>query len=141
MEIREQGEVFIDTLLIGPSDPSEIEENHDIPDEEDFEDDGSHFTTKTVNDAAATDIYGNLETPPNDEDAAELESQIVKPTQNPRNPPPEIAVPSDARETVTQQILHPNNAQEPTLTSTSPNGTIPKSRSLCQGSTLWNCSL
>ena len=44
MEIREPGEVFIDTLLIGPSDASEIEENHDIPDEEDFKDDGSHFT-------------------------------------------------------------------------------------------------
>ena len=68
--------------------------------------------------------------PPIDEDAAELESQIDEPTQNPRNPPPEIAVPVDARETVTQQILHPNNAQEPTPPSTSPNGTIPKSRSL-----------
>ena len=130
MEIRKLGEVFIDTLLIGPSDPSEIEENHDIPDEEDFEDDGSHFMTKTVDDATATDIYGDLETPPIDEDAAELESQIVEPTQNPHNPPPEMAIPADARGTVTQQILHPNNAQEPTPQSTSPNGTIPKSRSL-----------
>ena len=120
MEICEPGEVFIDTLLIGPSDVSEIEENHNIPDEEDFEDDGSHFTTGTVDDAASTDIYGNLETPPIDEDAAELESQIDKPTQNPRNPPPEIAIPADARGTVTQQILHPNNAQKPTPPSTSP---------------------
>ena len=63
MEIREPGEVFLDTLLIGPSDVSEIEENHDIPDEEDFEDDGSHFTTETVDDATATDIYGNLAGP------------------------------------------------------------------------------
>ena len=87
MEIRELGELFIDTLLIGPSDASEIEENHDVPDEEDFEDDRSHFTTETVDDATATDIYGNLETPPTDEDAAELASQIDEPTQNPRNPP------------------------------------------------------
>ena len=72
MEIREPGEVFIDTLLIGPSDASEIEENHDVTDKEDFEDDGSHFTTETVNQASSTDIYGNLETPPIDEDAAEL---------------------------------------------------------------------
>ena len=56
MEIREPGEVFIDTLLIGPSDASEIEENHDVPDEEDFEDDGSHFTTNTVDDDTAMDI-------------------------------------------------------------------------------------
>ena len=120
MEFPEPGEVFIDTLLIGPSDASEIEENHDVPNEEDFEDDGSHFTTETVDDATATDIYGNLETPPIDEDAAELASQIDEPTQNTRNPPPEIAIPADARGTVTQQILHPNNAQEPTPPSTSP---------------------
>ena len=88
MEIREPGEVFIDTLLIGPSDASEIAENHDVPDKEDFEDDRSHFTTETVDDAAATDIYGNLETPPIDEDAVELANQIDEPTQNPRNPPP-----------------------------------------------------
>ena len=67
MEIRGHGKVFIDILLIGPSDVSEIEENHDIPDEEDFEDDGSHFTTETVEDITATDIYGNLEGPPIDE--------------------------------------------------------------------------
>ena len=109
--IREPGKVFIDTLLIGPSDASKIEGNPGIPNEEDFEDDGSHFTTKTVDDAAATDIYGNLETPPIDEDAAELANQIDKPTQNPRNPPPEIAIPADAGGTFTQQILHPNNAQ------------------------------
>ena len=132
MEIREPGEVFIDTLLIGPSDASEIAENHDVPDEEYFKDDGSHFTTETVDDAEATDIYGNLETPPIDEDVAELANQIDEPTQNPRNPPPEIAIPADAGGTVTQQILHPNNAQEPTPPSTSPNGTIPKSRSLAQ---------
>ena len=48
MEIRGQGEVFLDILLIGLLDASKIEENHDIPDEEDFEDDGSHFTTETV---------------------------------------------------------------------------------------------
>jgi len=87
MEIREPGEVFIAILLIGPSDASEIEENHDIPDEEDFEDDGSHFTTETVDDITATDIYGNLAGPPIDEDAAELESQIDEPKRNPRNPP------------------------------------------------------
>ena len=130
MEIRGHGEVFIDTILIGPSDAFEIEENHDIPDEEDFEDDGSHFTTETVDDATATDIYGNLEGPPIDEDASELEIQIDEPTPNPRNPPPEIAIPADARETVTQQILQPNNAQETSSPSISPNGTIPKSRSL-----------
>ena len=39
MEIRKPGEVFLDTLLIGPSDASKIAENHDVPDEEDFEDD------------------------------------------------------------------------------------------------------
>ena len=88
MGIRKPGKVFIDTLLIGPSDASEIEENHDVLDEEDFEDDGSHFTTKTVDNAAATDIYGNLEGHPINKDAAELESQIDEPTQNPRNPPP-----------------------------------------------------
>ena len=134
MEICEPGEVFIDTLLIGPSDASKIEENHDknhdVPDKENFEDDGSHFTAETVEDITATDIYGNLAGPPIDEDAAELKSQIDEPTQNPRNPPPEIAIPADARGTVTQQILRPNNAQEPTPQSTSPNGTIPKSRSL-----------
>ena len=83
-----------------------------------------------MEDITATDIYGNLAGPPIDEDAAELESQIDELTQNPRKPPPEIAIPADARETVTQQILHPNNAQESTPPSTSPNGTIPKSRSL-----------
>ena len=111
MEIYDPGKVFIDTLLIRPSDASEIAENNDVPDEEDFEDDGSHFTTETVDDAAATDIYGNLETPPIDEDATELANQIDKPTQNPRNPPPEIAILADARVTITQQILQPNNAQ------------------------------
>ena len=89
MEIHGHGEVFLDILLIGLSDVPEIDENHDIPDEEDLEDDESHFTTETVDDATATDIYGNLEGPPIDEDAAELESQIDEPTQNPRNPPPE----------------------------------------------------
>ena len=74
MEILKPGEVFIDTLLIGPSDASEIAENHDVPDKEDFKDDGSNFTTETVDDAEATDIYGNLAGPPIDEDAAELES-------------------------------------------------------------------
>ena len=88
MEIHGHGEVFIDILLIGPSDASEIEENHDIPNEEDFKDDGSHFTTETVDDAPAADIYDNLASPPIDEDAAEVESQIDEPTQNPRNPPP-----------------------------------------------------
>ena len=117
MEICEPSEVFINTLLIGPSDASEIEENHDVPNEDD---------------AAATDIYGNLETPPIDEDAAKLASQINKSTQNPRNPPPEIAIPADAKGTVTHQILHPNNAQELTPPSTSPNGIISKSRSLAQ---------
>ena len=130
MEICEPGEVFIDTLLIGPSDASKIAENHNVPDEEDFEDDGSHFTTVTVDDAAATDIYGNLETPPIDEDVAELANQIDEPTQNTRNPPPEMAIPADAGGTATQQILHTYNAQEPTPPSTSPNGKIQKSRSL-----------
>ena len=130
MENREPGEVFLDNLLIGVSDVSEIDENHDVPDEEDFEDDGSQFTTQTVEDITATDIYGNLETPPIDEDMAELASQIDKPTQNPRNPPPGIAIPADARGTVTQQILQPKNAQETSSPSISPNGTIPKSRSL-----------
>ena len=80
MEIREPGKVFIDTLLIGPSDASEIAENHDVPNEEDFEDNGSHFMTKTVDDAAETDIYGNLETPLIDEDAVELANQTDEPT-------------------------------------------------------------
>ena len=39
MEMCEPGKVFIDTLLIGPSDASEIAENHDDPDEEDVKDD------------------------------------------------------------------------------------------------------
>jgi len=88
MEIREPGEVFLDNLLIGVSDVPEIDENHDVPDEEDFEDDGSQFTTETVEDITATDIYGNLGGPPIDEDAAEVEIQIYEPTPNPRNPPP-----------------------------------------------------
>ena len=87
MENREPGEVFLDNLLIGVSDVPEIDENHDVPDEEDFEDDGSQFTTQTVEDITATDIYGNLGGPPIDEDASEVESQIDEPTQNLRNPP------------------------------------------------------
>ena len=118
MECREPGKVFVDTLLNGPSDVSEIAENHDVPDEEDFKDDGSQFTTETVDDAMATNIYGNPETPPDNEDTAELANQIDKPTQNPRTPPPKIAIPAEAGGIVTQPILHPNNAQEPTPPST-----------------------
>ena len=40
MEIREPGEVFCDNLRIGVSEVPEIDENHDVPDKEDFEDDG-----------------------------------------------------------------------------------------------------
>ena len=89
------------------TDASKIAENHDVPNKEDFEDNGSHFTTKTVDDAAATDIYGNLETPQIDEDAAELASQIDEPMQNPRNPPPEIAILADAGGTVTSKSYIP----------------------------------
>ena len=41
-----------------------------------------------VDDAAVADIYGNLETPPINEDVAELASQINKPTQNPQKNSP-----------------------------------------------------
>ena len=113
MEESDPGEVFIDTLLTGPSDEPEFADNQDVPDDEDFDDDGSQFTTDTVDDAAATDIYGNLEMPPGDEDAAEPANQNCEHTQIPSLPPPEIALPAEAGGIDAQPILHPNNAQEP----------------------------
>ena len=102
------------------SDEPEFTENQDVPDDEDFDDDESQFTTYTVDDAAATDIYGNTETPPGNEEAAESPNQNDKHTQIPSVPPPEIALPAEAGGIDTQPILHPNNDQEPTLLSTSP---------------------
>jgi len=91
MEYRECGEVFLDNLLTGPPDAPENNENHDVPDAEDFDDDASYFTTMSVDDALDTDLFGNLETPPDDEDAAEPANQIDQSTPNSENDTEQIA--------------------------------------------------
>jgi len=62
-----------------------------VLDAEDFDDDASNFTTMSVDEALATDIYGNLETPPDHEDAAEPANQIDQPTPNFENDTAQIA--------------------------------------------------
>ena len=124
----------MDTLLTGPTDARKNTENHDVPDAKDFDEDASNFTTMSVDDALATDILGNLETPPNDEDAAEPANQIDQSTQNFENDTEQIAqnpIPAEVGRIAALPLQPPNIPPEPTPTSTAPMGpTIPKSRSL-----------
>ena len=61
------GEIFIDNIVAGRIEIDQNTENHDIPDNEDFDDDASCLTTGTVDSINATDIYGNNGTGPGDE--------------------------------------------------------------------------
>jgi len=105
-----------------------------VLDAEGFDDDASNFTTMSVNDAVATDIFGNLETPPDDEDAAEPANQIDQSTPNFENDTEQIAqnpIPAEVGGIAALPLQPPNIPPEPTPTSTAPMGpTIPKSRSL-----------
>ena len=62
-------EVFIDDIVAGRIEIDQNTENHDVPDNEDFGDHASCFTTGTVDSVHATNIYGNIGTGPGDEGA------------------------------------------------------------------------
>ena len=71
MESPDPREVFIESRTTTCPEQMWNTENDDVPDEEDFDDDCSQFTTATIDDLSPTDIYGLPELPPTDEEAAE----------------------------------------------------------------------
>ncbi len=79
MDSSEPGEVFIDSLLALRAEQPQTTENDDVPDEEDFEDDRSDFTTESVDDPSLTDIYGLPELCPGYEQGVEPD---IEPSQN-----------------------------------------------------------
>ena len=48
----------MDSLIAARAEQPQTTENDDVPDEEDFDDDRSDFTTESVDDLSLTDIYG-----------------------------------------------------------------------------------
>jgi len=92
------GEVFIDDIVAGRIKIDQNTDNHDVPDNEDFDDDASCFTTGTVDSIHATDIYGNNGMGPGNEGDDNNTNQHSESDQNPQNlrpASPEIAVPGD----------------------------------------------
>ena len=63
----EPGEVFMDSLIAARAEQPQTTKNDDVPDEEDFDDDRSDFTTESVDDPSLTDIYGLPELCPGNE--------------------------------------------------------------------------
>jgi hypothetical protein len=108
MASADPGEVFIDDIVAGRIEIDENTENHDVPDNEDFDDDASCFTTGTVDSVNATDIYGNIGTGPGDEGGDNNTNQHSENEQIPQNlrpASPEIAMPRD--------LMQNNNASSP----------------------------
>ena len=102
-----------------------------MPDDEDFDDDRSQFTTDTVNDPLDTDIYGLPELCPTDEEATVPAHQHTYNEAQPSFPPSENALPAAAGGMAAQSILHPHVSPEPTPTPTAEDDpTIPKTWSL-----------
>jgi len=134
MASADPGEVFIDDIVAGRIEIDENTENHDVPDNEDFDDDASCFTTGTVDSVNATDIYGNIGTGPGDEGDDNNTNQHSENEQIPQNlrpASPEIAMPQD--------LMQNNNASSPNdeneqldhpPASEDSDCTIPKGRSL-----------
>ena len=75
----EHGEVFIDLLLASCAEQPRTTENDDVPDDEDFDDDRSDFTTESVDDPSLTDIYGLPELCPRYEQGREPD---IQPSEN-----------------------------------------------------------
>ena len=127
MSLDDHGEVFLrDLTTVAPAEP-DLTENHAVPDGEDFDDDASQFTLDSINSADATDIYGNLETGPDNEEAATVEIEATENGAVVVAPPPQNAL----DEINTDASINLVAAQEET-TQTPDNisdPTIPKGRS------------
>jgi len=68
------GEVFIKDLLLTPAEHHENTEKLDVHDTEDFDNDASQFTTDTVKDIKAGDVFGNPVSRPGNENKLEQAS-------------------------------------------------------------------
>ena len=96
-----------------------------MPDEEDFQDDGSEYTTRSIVEAALGDMYSHPNMPPIDDRSMESTNLqdyfgAIPGIHSPENIP---AIP--------QSIIQPNNAQQTIPSPTAEDDpTIPKSRSL-----------
>ena len=66
------GEIFIENIIAGWIKIDQNTENHDVPDNEDFDDDAKCFTTGKINSINATGIYGNHGTGPGKEREADI---------------------------------------------------------------------
>ena len=85
MASADPGEVFIDDIVAGRIEIDQNTENHDVPDNKDFDDDASCFTTGTVDSVNATNIYGNNGMGPGDEGDDNNTNQHSENDQNPQN--------------------------------------------------------
>ena len=127
------GEICIDDIVAGRIEINQNTKN-DVPDNKDFDDDASCFTTATDNSVNATDIYGNNCMGPGDERETNSTNRHHENGANPQNlhpPTPEIAMPGDLIQI--NNSSSPNDANEENNHQTASDvnvSPIPKGRSL-----------
>ena len=134
MVSADPGEVFIDDIVAGRIEIDQNKENHDVPDNKDFDDDANYFTTGTVDSINATNVYGNNGMGPGDEGGDNNTNQHSENDQNPQNlrpASPEIAVSRDLMQINNSSSPNDENQeliQQPASEDTA--SPIPKGRSL-----------
>ena len=116
MGSRDPGEKFIESLTTTRPEQIANTENVDVPDEEDFDDDRSAFTIKTIDNTSRTDIYGLPERPLSEEEVAEPAREHDYNQVDTSFPSPENASSTAAGGMATQPLLHPHVPPEPTPT-------------------------
>ena len=126
-----RGERFIESLLTNVSEQPVSCENEDIPDDEEFDDDKSCFTTESVDEDTLGDIYGHPEMSPTDDHVIEPTNLATENSaSHGTTSPPNIQLAASER-IATESDNQPNNKQKPTPSPTAENDpTIPKTRSL-----------
>jgi len=96
MAAVDPGKIFIDDIVTGWIKINQKTQNHNVPDNKDFDNDASCFTTATVNSVNVTDVYGNNGMDPGNEQEANIANRYIQNGSNLQNlqpPTPEIAVP------------------------------------------------
>ena len=126
-----QGEQFLHDLATEQDEPPSDTDDLSVPDEEDFDDDGSHFSTETVDDPRATDIYGQPIPQPGDEDGVQPPSKGAENDVIFDAPLPQNSVNLDVRGNEAQPTILVQNASQTIQDPSSDTGPpIPTGRSI-----------
>jgi len=134
MMVADLGEIFIDNIVAGRIEVDQNSENQEVPDNEDFVNDASCFTTATVDSVTATNIYGNHDMGPGDEreaNSTNQDSENGANSQNLRPPTAKMEVPGDLMQiNISSSPNVPNEKNNHQTASDDNDPSIPNGRSL-----------